>query len=94
MAPRISQRVLEEIVRLDSRAQPIAETYRRVAAEAERLGQAAVSSGHELCAVRRSRRIRRGPTTGDIFYAITAPLKGTDDAIERARTLGVRPLSE
>jgi hypothetical protein len=44
--------------------------------------------------VHESRRIRRGPTAGEIFYAITAPLKGTDDAIERARRFGVRPLLE
>jgi hypothetical protein len=94
MAPRISHRVLEEIVRLDSRAQPIAETYRRVAAEAERLGLTRPSYQRIRELVHESRRIRRGPTAGEIFYAITAPLKGTDDAIERARRFGVRPLLE
>jgi hypothetical protein len=37
-APRISRRLIEELVRLDDERVPIAETYRRVAAEAERLG--------------------------------------------------------
>ena len=37
MAPRISGRLFEAIVQFDDPSRPIAETYRRVGAEAERL---------------------------------------------------------
>ncbi|MFL5878064.1 MAG: hypothetical protein ACJ76T_19615, partial [Solirubrobacteraceae bacterium] len=63
-----------------------------VAAEAERLGLTRPSYQRIRELVHESRRIRGGPNVGDILYAITAPLKGTDDAIDRARMLGVRPL--
>ena len=92
LAPRISHRLLEAVVRFDSRTQPIAETYRRVAREAERLGLTRPSYQRIRELVHESRRIRRGPTAADVFWAITAPLKGTDDAIERARMFGVRPI--
>jgi hypothetical protein len=44
--------------------------------------------------VHESRRIRKRPSTADLFYLATAPLKSTDDAIERLQTIGVRPLTQ
>ncbi|HZQ63941.1 MAG TPA: hypothetical protein VFA66_01780 [Gaiellaceae bacterium] len=92
LAPRIPHRLLEAIVRFDDRSQPIAETCRRVGAEAERLGLIRPSYQRIRVLVHEARRIRRGPTALDLWRIVTTPLRSTDDAIERLRELGVRPL--
>jgi|SRR5437588_7704045 len=92
MAPRISHRLIEAIVRFDDRTRPIAETARRVGAEAERLGLTRPSYQRIRELVHECRRIRKRPAAAEIFYLVTAPLKSTDDGIERLQTVGVRPL--
>src|SRR5437867_614448 len=94
LAPRISHRLVEAVVRFDDRTVPIAETYRRVGAEAERLGLTRPSYQRIRVLVHESRRIRRGPTSVDLLRLVIAPLRTPDELIERAQQLGIRPLCE
>jgi hypothetical protein len=92
LAPRISHLLIHAIVRFDDESRPIAETYRRVGAEAERLGLTRPSYQRIRELVHESRRIRRRPTTADLIRLVTAPLRSADELIERLQTVGVRPL--
>jgi hypothetical protein len=94
LAPRISHQLLEAIVRLDDRGHPIAETCRRVGAEAERLGLIRPSYQRVRVLVHEARRIRRGTTATDLLRIVTSPLRTSEDLIERLEELGVRPLVE
>ena len=62
MAPRISRRLIEAIVRFDDRSRPIAETYRRVGAEADRLGLTRPSYQRIRELVHEARNVRPGLT--------------------------------
>jgi hypothetical protein len=92
LAPRISHRLIEAIVRLDDRSRPIAETHRLVGAEADRLGLTRPSYQRIRELVHQARRIRRGPTALDLLRIATSPLRTPDDLIERLQELGARPL--
>jgi hypothetical protein len=93
MAPRISRRLVEAIVRLDDRGRPIAETYRQVGAEAERLGLTRPSYQRIRELVHESRSIRRGPTASDWLRLVLAPqTKNPEELIDALRGVGVRPL--
>jgi hypothetical protein len=92
LAPRISHRLIEAIVRFDERGRPIAETSRRVGAEAERLGLTRPSYQRIRELVHESRRIRRGPSAGDVLWALTMPLKHREEITDRLQMLGVRPI--
>jgi hypothetical protein len=93
MAPRISRGLIEAIVRFDDRGRPIAETYRRVGAEAERLGLTRPSYQRIRELVHEARSIRRGPTAGDFLRLALAMKAGNpDELIESLRGVGVRPL--
>jgi hypothetical protein len=92
MAPRISGRLIEAIVRLDDRGRPIAETYRRVGAEAERLGLTRPSYQRIRELVHQVRNMRPRLTVSDLVRIVCTPLRGTDDGIDRLRELGVRPI--
>ncbi len=91
MAPRISGRLIEAIARFDDRNRPIAETYRRVGAEAERLGLTRPSYQRIRELVHQMRNLRPGLSVSDLVRIVCMPLKGTDDAIGRLQELGVRP---
>jgi hypothetical protein len=92
MAPRISGRVIEAIVRFDDRSRPIAETYRRVGAEAERLGLTRPSYQRVRELVHQVRNLRPRLSVSDLVRIVCMPLRGTDDAIGRLGELGVRPV--
>jgi hypothetical protein len=94
LAPRISHRLLEAIVRLDDQGRPIAETCRRVGAEAERLGLFRPSYQRVRVLVHEARRVQRRPTAVDLMRIVTSPLRTSEDLIERLEELGVRPLVE
>ncbi len=94
MAPRISRRLIEAIVRFDDPGRPIAETYRRVAGEAERLGLTRPSYQRIRQLVHEARAIRSKLTVSDVLHLVTMPLKSTDDGIERLSRLGVRPIGQ
>jgi hypothetical protein len=58
-APRISPRLLQALVRLDDKREPIAEINRRLGAEAERLGLPRPSYQRVRELLHRARRLRR-----------------------------------
>jgi hypothetical protein len=91
-APRISRHVLEALVRLDDRRRPIAETYRRVASEAERLGYTRPSYEQIRVLVHRSRRIRRGPTTTSILLDIATRVRPPEALLAHVSGIGVPEL--
>jgi hypothetical protein len=92
MAPRISGRLIEAIVRFDDTRRPIAETHRRVGAEAEHLGLTRPSYQRIRELVHQVRNMRPRLSVSDVVRIVCTPLKGTDDALERLRELGVRPI--
>jgi hypothetical protein len=95
MAPRISRRLIEAIVRFDDRGRPIAETYRRVGAEADRLGLTRPSYQRIRELVHEARSIRSGPSVGDFLRLSLAMKAGNPDAvIDLLRDLGLRPLPQ
>jgi hypothetical protein len=94
MAPRISRRLIEAIVRFDDRSRPIAETCRRVGAEAERLGLTRPSYQRIRELVHEARRIRSGLSVSDVVRIVCAPLRSRQDVIERLSEIGVRPLPQ
>jgi hypothetical protein len=94
LAPRISHRLIEAVVRLDDQAHPIAETCRRVGAEADRLGLTRPSYQRVRVLVHESRRIRRGPSTTRALLNFALPLRTPDELIERLQALGIRPIGQ
>jgi hypothetical protein len=93
MAPRISGRLIEAIVRFDDPSRPIAETNRLVGAEAERLGLTRPSYQRIRELVHQVRNMRPRLSVSDLIRIVCTPLKGTDDGLERLHELGVRPIS-
>ncbi|MGE5272551.1 MAG: hypothetical protein ACM3QU_02100 [Verrucomicrobiota bacterium] len=92
MAPRISGRLIEAIVRFDDRDRPIADTYRRVGAEAERLGLTRPSYQRIRELVHQVRNVRPRLSVSELVRIVCTPLKSTDDGLERLRQLGIRPV--
>jgi hypothetical protein len=71
-------------VRLDDRTVPIAETYRRVADEAERHGYTRPSYQRIRVLVHESRRARRGPTTTEVLLEVMAFSRPVDALVDHA----------
>jgi hypothetical protein len=92
MAPRISGRLIEAIVRFDDTTRPIAETYRRVGAEAVRLGLTRPSYQRIRELVHEVRNMRPRLSVSDLIRIVCTPLKGTDDGLDRLHELGARPI--
>jgi hypothetical protein len=90
MAPRISRHVLEAVFKRDDPVVPIAETYRSVAAEAERLGYTRPSYEQIRVFVHRARRIRKQPTTTEILLDIAAQQRHPDELTTHFTGPGVR----
>jgi hypothetical protein len=84
--------VLEAVVKRDDPRVPIAETYRRVAADAERLGYTRPSYEQIRVLVHRARRIRKGPTTTDILLDIAFLRRHPDELTDHWAGIGVREL--
>jgi hypothetical protein len=95
MAPRISRPLVEAIVRFDDRSRPIAETYRRVGAEAERLGLTRPSYQRIRELVHQARSIRRGLNASDFLRVAMAMTSGNPgELIDSLRGVGIRPLPQ
>src|SRR3954471_19064201 len=95
MAPRISRRLIDALVRFDDRGRPIAETYRRVGAEAERLGLTRPSYQRirELVHEARAIRHRRRPGPGDVLRLALAMNTGNPhEFIDAMQGVGIKPL--
>jgi hypothetical protein len=72
-AARVTERLYRRLVELDDDGVPIAETYRRVAAEAERMGLSRPSYERIRVLVGQSRRWQRsrGPSTTSVLVDVT-----------------------
>jgi hypothetical protein len=92
LAPRISPRLIEAIVRFDDRSTPIAETHRRVGAEAERLGLTRPSYQRIRELVHRSRSIRRGPTTTQVLLEVAWRARSPEELLNHAAGIPLRPI--
>lgn len=89
IAPRISRRLIEELVQLDDERVPIAETYRRVAAEADRLGLTRPSYQRMRVLVHQSRQLRRGPTTASVLLDVATRVRPPEAFLEHISGVGV-----
>jgi hypothetical protein len=78
-APRLSQRLLEAIDRIDDGRRPIAETARRVCREAERLGVPRPSYQQIRVHVHAARRLRELPGAADVLLDVALRLRPPDD---------------
>jgi hypothetical protein len=83
-APRIDRRLLEALVRLDDRTVPIAETHRRIGAEADRRGLTRPSYQRVRVLVHESRRARRGPTMTSVLLDVMARSRPPEALIDHA----------
>jgi hypothetical protein len=94
IAPRISPRLLEAIVRFDDRTVPIAETSRRVGREAERLGLPRPSYERVRELVHTMRRVNRGPSTASVLADIAFRVRPPEALLDRISGVGVPDLSK
>ena len=76
-------------MRLDDEKVPIAETYRRVAAEAERLGLMRPSYQRIRVLVHQSRRLRRGPSTASVLLDVATRARPTEAFLQHISGVGV-----
>jgi hypothetical protein len=88
-APRIGPRLLAAIVRLDDPRVPIAETCRRVGAEAERLGLTRPSYQRVRELVHRARRLRRGPTTTSVLLDVMSRARPPEAVVAHISGVGL-----
>jgi hypothetical protein len=93
IAPRISPRLLEAIVRFDDRTLPIAETSRRVGREAERLALPRPSYERIRELVHEMRRVRRGPSTASVLADIAFRVRPPEALLDHVSGVGVADLS-
>ena len=93
-APRLSPKLLEAIVRYDDRKVPIAETYRRVGREAERLGLPRPSYQRVRVLVHAARRARRGPTTASLLVDVALNVRHPRHVLDELTGLGWSPAAE
>jgi len=89
IAPRISPRLIDAIVRLDDRSVPIAETNRRVGQEAERLGLARPSYQRVRVLVHQLRRIRRRPTMASVLIDVAVRARPPEAILDELSGVGV-----
>jgi hypothetical protein len=92
IAPRISPRLLEAIVRFDDRTVPIAETCRRVGREADRLGLTRPSYQRVRVLVHQSRMLRRGPTTASVLVDVAFRVRAPEAIADHLSGVGVPAL--
>jgi hypothetical protein len=89
-APRISPQLLDALVRLDDRRQPIAETCRRLGAEAERLGLRRPSYERIRELIHEARLLRqRGPTTASVLVDVMTRARPPDAFLDHVSGVGV-----
>ena len=91
-APRIPDRLCKILLRLDDRGIPIAETYRRLGAEADRLGLTRPSYERVRELVHRERSIRRGPSTTSVLVDIAWRVRPPDALLDHLSGVGVPTL--
>jgi hypothetical protein len=93
LAPRIRPRLLDALVRLDDERFPIAETCRRVGAEADRLGLTRPSYQRVRVLVHEARRLRRRPTTADVLVDVVMRVRPPEALLDHVSGVGVPRLA-
>jgi hypothetical protein len=90
-AARISDRLYKRLLELDDPNLPIAETYRRVAAEAERLGLTRPSYERIRVLVHQSRRWKRnrGPGTTSVLVDVAFRVRPPEAVLDQLSGIGV-----
>jgi len=84
---------VDAVARLDDRKSPIAEVYRRVAEEAERLGLPRPSYQRVRLLVHEARRIRRHePTTAGVLADVALRVRPPDAFLDHVSGVGVPDL--
>ena len=93
-APRIPQRLLEALVRLDDPAVPIAETYRRLGEQADRMGITRPSYQRVRVLVHLFRRIRRRPSKARLGWGLAVRIRARplELFVDHVAGIGVRRL--
>jgi hypothetical protein len=93
-APRLSPKLLEAVVRYDDRKVPIAETYRKVGREAERLGLPRPSYQRVRVLVHSARRARSRPTTASLLVDAALNVRHPRHVLEELTGVGWSPAAE
>ncbi|HMB17721.1 MAG TPA: hypothetical protein VKO41_00265 [Gaiellaceae bacterium] len=90
-AARIPDRLYKRLVKLDDPNVPIAETYRRVGAEAERLGFTRPSYERIRVLVQQERRWRRsrGPSTTSVLIDVAFRVRPPEAVLDHLSGIGV-----
>jgi hypothetical protein len=90
-APRIRTELVEALVRYDEPGRPIAETYRRVGNEADRLGFTRPSYQRVRELVHESRRIRRnrGPSMASVLVDVAFRVRPPEAVLDQLAGVGV-----
>jgi hypothetical protein len=83
---------LQALDQLDDQSVPIAETCRRLGAEADRLGLTRPSYQRIRELVHRSRSIRRGPSTTSVLVDIAWRVRSPEALLDHASGVGVPTL--
>jgi hypothetical protein len=94
MAPRIRPQLIEAIVRLDDRRRPIAETYRRIGLEADRLGLIRPSYQRIRVLVHEVRNMRPRLSVTDVLRLVTMQVRGVEDGLRRLELLGAHGICD
>jgi hypothetical protein len=91
LAAHIPDRLYKRLVKLDDTSVPIAETYRRVASEAERLGLTRPSYERIRVLVHQSRRWNRsrGPSTASVLVDVSFRLRPPTAVLDQLSGIGV-----
>ena len=92
-APRISRHLVDALVRFDRRTVPIAETARRVGAEADRLGYPRPSYERVRELVHQARRIRPGPTTAAVLYDVAMRTRAPEELLQHMAGISLREIA-
>jgi hypothetical protein len=88
----MSPHLLETLVKADSLSVPIAETCRRVGAEADRIGLARPSYERVRLLVHEARRIRRGPGTARVLADVAFRVRPPEAVLDHISGVGVPEL--
>jgi hypothetical protein len=92
IAPRISPRLIEALVRFDNRGTPIAETCRRVGEEADRLGLTRPSYQRVRVLVHEARNLQRRPTTLSVLADVAFRVRPPEAVVDHLSGVGLTEL--
>jgi hypothetical protein len=94
IAPRIPAELIEILLRLDDRNRPIAETYRQLGAEADRLGLTRPSYERVRELVHELREGSPRLTPLQVLMLLTTMPKGVEDGLRRMDLLGMKGIAD